>query len=233
MNRQSERGNVLWFILVAIVLMGLITAILSRSGTSVDQSGDTEQVRIKIGQMLRYTKSIESAIQQMKLRGIPENDISFENAVTATDYTNANCTMDDCKIFSVGGGGLTYQNPFAGTNDGSDWIFTGANNVGTTDGPIGTTAARSGNDIIMLLPNATPEFCIQVNREVKLGTGGTLPVDTSGISTDEYVGIFDSSNPPTILDGDPSPFELDKKTSGCFTDNAAGITYFYQVLLAR
>ena len=236
-TKNQQSGNALFFILIAVVLLGALTMVLSRSGSSVDQSGDFEQNRVKAGQILRYAKSIEAAIQEMKLRDVSENDISFENSTTTTDYTNANCdatgdrSYPDCLIFDVEGAGLTYRN-FATANDGSDWIFTAANNVGTAAGPIGSTAARSGNDIIMLLPNVNESLCIQINRDLDVGTSGTLPVDTTGIATTAFTGAFPTGG-PTVLDGDPTPFELNSQSAGCFTDDASGITYFYQVILAR
>ncbi len=231
-SKDSQRGNVLWFIMIAIIFMGLITMALTRSSSSVDQSGDREQMRIKTGQILRHAKGLEAAIETMKLRGVSENDISFENTITATDYTNANCTTMDCRLFEVDGGGMSYLT-FSGANDGSEWIFTGANNVGTTADPVGTTAARSGNDLIMLLPNATNAFCIELNRQLSVGTPGDIPTDTGGIATTEFTGAY--ANALTLIDADPSPFELDGQYVGCFTDAAASpdVTYFYYVLLAR
>lgn len=175
----------------------------------------------------------------MKLRDISENEISFENAVTATDYTNANCDEDtdrnfpSCLIFNSQGAGLSYRN-FPSANDGSDWVITGANNVGTTDNPVGSTAARSGNDIVMLLPNMDASTCIQINRDLGVGTSGTLPVETTGIDTTEFTGTF-ASGGPTILDGDPTPFELNGQSAGCFTDENADpdVIYFYQVIFTR
>lgn len=230
-NSAAQSGNVLWFILVAVLLLGALTMVLTRSGSTVDQSGDVEQARVKATQIMRYGKSIEAAIQQMKLRGISENDISFENSTTATSYMNANCSVDECKVFNVNGGGLTYTDPPSGVNDGSEWIFTGANNVGTTAGPVGTTAARSGNDLVMLLPEAKESLCIQINRDLDVGTAGTLPADATGIATTAFTGTFVSAL--NLIDGDPTPFELDRESGGCFTDTNAGVTYFYYVLLAR
>ncbi len=239
-NNQNNRenGNALWFILIAVVLLGLLTMVLSRGGSSVDQSGDYEQQRIKSSQILRYAKSIEAAIQEMKLRGVSENDISFENGTTSNDYTNGNCdsandsSYPDCMIFDVEGAGLAYRDFSEAQTTATNWIFTGANNVGTTAGPIGTTAEGSGNDLIMLLPNMKSSVCIQINRDLEVGTAGTLPVDTTGIDTTEFTGSFPTGG-PTLLDGDPTPFELDNQIAGCFTDNNASVTYFYYVLLAR
>lgn len=224
---HTQNGNALWFILIAIVLLGAITMILSRGSSSVDQSGDVEHARIKAGQIMRYAKGIEAAVQQMVLRGVSENDISFENSVTATDYTNGNCSVEECMVFARGGGGLTYLDPIDGVNDGSDWIFTGANNVGTGAGPIGTTAAASGNDLVMLLPEAKTGFCEQINRDLDVGTPGTLPEDADGIDTTEFTGTYTGGG-PVIINVDDAP-------AGCFTDTNAApdVTYFYYVILAR
>ena len=228
---KNQQGNVLWFILIAVALLGMLTMVLTRSGSTVDQSGDIEQMRISSGQILGYAKSIEAGVQNMKLRGISESDISFENPTTATDYTNANCTDDACKVFHVDGAGLTYRN-FAAANDGSDWIFSGANNVGTTAGPVGTTAAVTGNDLIMLLPNVNQTLCIQINRDLGVGTAGTLPIDDQ-IDTTAFTGTY-AAGGPTLLEGDTGNLELNRKTAGCFEDaNDSNKIYFYQVILAR
>jgi hypothetical protein len=181
---------------------------------------------------MRYAKGIEATIDQMKLRGISESIISFENDDTATDYTNPGCSVNDCKVFANGGGGQVYKKP-SGANDGSDWIFTGANNVGTDAYPVGTTAARTGNDLIMLLPNATPELCIQANKDLGVAVDSTIPQDDTGVVTTPFTGTYD--NTLVTIDGDPAPFELDGHPAGCFIDTAANpdVTYFYYVLLAR
>lgn len=236
-NANGERGSVLWFIMIAIVLLGAITIVISRGGSTVDQSGDIEQIRIRSGQIMRYARSIESAIQDMRLRGVSENEISFENADTATDYTNADCdaaadpNFPDCLLFDVQGAGLSYNPPPSGTNDGSDWIFSSANNVGSAADPVGTTLARSGNDLVMLLPNANTALCIQINRELNVGTPGTLPTDTAGIDDTAFTGAY--PNVLTIIDADPG-LELDGQNAGCFIDaNDSNKVYFYYVLLAR
>jgi hypothetical protein len=233
MNRNSERGpekgNVLWFILVGIVLLGALTMLLSRSGSTVDQSADVEQLRVRSAQILRYAKGIETAIDQMKIRGIAENDISFQNTITATDYTNANCTNSDCRVFDAGGGGMTYTPAPKGANDGSEWIFTAQNNVGTAANPIGTHNGGTGNDLIMLLPNANEALCLQINRDLGIGTPGVMPLESS-VGTSEFAGIFPAGF--TELDGDPG-MELAGHNAGCFLNDTDGYIYFYFVVLAR
>lgn len=230
--KHSERGNALWFILVVIVLAGALTMIISRSSSDVDQSASTEQLRLKAGQMIRYAKSIELAIDQMKTRGISENAISFQNDTTATDYTNPSCLSADCKIFDKGGGAVIFKTAPDGANDGSDWIFTGANNVGSTAGPVGTTADGSGNDLIIVLPKVGKALCKQINKETRLNTAGVIPEESSALNITPFTGVYPDSLVP-VLAGDS--LELDNKRAGCFkiTASSPEAFYFYSVLLAR
>lgn len=231
-SKKNENGNALWFILIGVVLVGALTMVLSRGASNTDQSGDVEQLRIQASQLLRYGKSVQLAIEQMKLRGVSENDISFEHGNPATGV-NPNCTASDCKLFDSGGGGLAYRN-FESLNGGGEWLFTAANNVGTTASPVGTTADGSGNDLIMLLPDVSAALCKQINRDLGVGTAGTIPEDATGISTTAFNGTFPTGG-PVLIDGDPAPFELNGHEAGCFTDTAPDpdITYFYYVVLAR
>lgn len=237
MKRNShaahESGNALWFILIAIVLIGALTILLTRGGSDVTQSGDVEQLRIRASQLTRYAQGLQASIDQMKMRGVSESVVSFENSKTTADYTNPSCTVPDCKVFDVSGGGQEYRPAASGSNDGAEWIFTGANNVGSASNPIGTTAARTGNDIVMLLPNVKPDLCVQINRDLKVGTAGTIPEDAGGIDLTPFIGTYD--NALKIIDGNPAPLELDGESAGCFADTSVNpaVNYIYFTLIAR
>lgn len=226
-NKIAESGNVLWFILLAVVLLASLTFVMTRSGSNVDQSGDLERLRIEIGESLRYLKGIEAAIQQMRLQGIGERQISFQNGAA---FPNTQCTTNDCRIFHVNGGGQTYIVPSTTLGTATDWVFTAANNVGTTAGPIGTTAAGTGNDLLAVLPNVTQAACRQFNRELNDLTA--IPIDETGIITTLFNGTYPASL--NILDGDATPFELNRVPAGCFqTTDSSGAYFFYYTLLAR
>ncbi len=233
MKRTNSSGNAIWFILLAIVLIGALTMTLSRGGSSVDQSGDFERARVIVTQMMRYAKGLEVAVQNMQMRGISESDISFENAVTTTDYSHANCdsaTRKECLVFHVEGGGMTYQAPPSRAASATEWIFTGDINVGSTAGPVGTTAAATGNDLLIVLEGVRKAVCIQLNREVDVDNpGGDPPVDTTGVSYGAYGGSFSGNK---VLEGDPGT-DLNRKRTGCYYDDGTDKYYFYHVLLVR
>lgn len=157
----------------------------------------------------------------MKLRGASENEISFENTVTATDYTNANCddaadrNFPDCKIFDVGGAGLTYRSAPEGVNDGSDWIFNATNIV---DG-----AGSTAPDLVMFLQNLRESTCTQINRFLETSYAGT----ETGIDFVEFTGSYSVAETINLADG---------QQAGCLTttDSSGNAAYlFYYVLLQR
>lgn len=245
-NRKNEHGNVLWFILIAVVMMGLLTAVLSRSGSSVDQAGDIEQARIKAGEIMRYAKSLEAAVQDMTFRGVSESDISFQNTISTTDYTNANCTTNECRIFHADGAGLTYKNVNAVWLDASysaqtyygDWLFAGNSCLRRVGSDL--CAVPREIDLIVFLPFIRRQLCEEINFMVDLATpSGGIPADqnaawsnTSGHFTGEFgtTGEFRS-----ITDTDSVLFG---RRTGCFEGNGtnippAGTYHFFHVLKAR
>ena len=218
---SAQRGNALWFILIGVALLGALTMILSRGGSSVDQSGDFEQRQVKVSQMLRYAKSLEAGIQQMRLRGVSENDVSFwhdsdgngtEDA--SDDYFNANCTVTDCKLFDVGGGGLTYTPPPSGVSDASDWIFSGDNDIDT----VGTTSP----DLVMFLPQVKASVCAHINRVLSTSYGGT----ESNVDFTEFTGAYTATQAVNQAAG---------QEAGCVDyDPGSGVEpLFYYVLIKR
>ena len=219
-KRTSEQGNVLFFILIAVVLLGVLTAVLSRSSSTVDQSADYEQQTVRASQIVRYAKSIEAAVQEMQLRGISERDISFANTVTTNIYTNGFCDDDtdssfpDCLIFDQEGAGLTYLPAPNLSNDGSDWLFVGTNDVtgvGTTD-----------PDLIMILPIVRDSVCTAINRLTQASYGAT----ESAVDFTAFTGTYTAEESIDNANG---------QTAGCIDYDNGGTSepFFYMVLIQR
>ena len=210
-DRKNESGNVLWFILITIVLIGLLTAILSRSGSNVDQTGNVEQERIKISKMLRYVKGVESAVQQMKLRGISESDLNFDKAAA----NSTNCTSNDCKVFHVDGGGISYMAPPDGISaSATDWVYVGTNNilnVGTTSG-----------DLIIVLRDINDASCAQINRMLDVTKGSA----DNAIDFTVFDGSFSETQTIDNSGGHPSGCQI-------YNNGGSNENIFYYVLVRR
>jgi hypothetical protein len=207
-TKPSERGSALWFILVVLVLIGVLTAFLNRSGSSVEQSGDVEQQRIKIGQMLRYTKGLEDAVSTMILNGVSASDLNF----SPTNADSANCTQNRCKVFHVEGGGISYQAPPSGISGttNAQWLVTATNDALG----IGTTAP----DLILMLRNINASYCTQINSLL----GVTQGAADAAIDFTAFAGTYTATQTLDNINAWPS---------GCLLYDTENV--FYQVLVAR
>jgi hypothetical protein len=239
-----ERGNVIWLVLITVALLAALTMTLSRSGSRVENLGEREKSNIEALQLLRYARSLESAVQSLVFQDISENDLSFETPLSDIDYENANCSGNQCKIFHMGGAGLSYMEPksiwldsaYSAQDYYGDWLFTGGScipEVGRGDDANCYTSA-SNNELIMILPYIKLSLCKQLNSMLKndFGDAGYTVLEedawdgadapfTGGFA--EGVALYDGGN-------------LFGKMSGCFEGGGVptnGTYHFYHVLKAR
>lgn len=238
----SSRGNALWFVLLGLFLLGALTVFLSRSGSSVDQSGDVEQLRIMSSEIFRTAKGIEEAVRQMQARGISENDLSFDGGPAG--YTD--CGRDDCKIFKSAGGGQVYKAPRSAWLDSDlsaealygTWFIPA--NVCVDGVPSGagcdTDSSGMSEDLVLILPWIRADLCKQINRELGIDNpSGSPPVETGDAWTAgnaKFAGTF--------ADGamiDDATSVLAGKRAGCFAGKPGSLPsggyHYFHVLLRR
>jgi hypothetical protein len=219
---KDQQGNVLVIILIAVILLAALSFAVTKggqggAGKSLLSEGDAKIAAIQI---LKYAKSVENAIKKLQLtNGCSENQISFENSVV-TGYANANSPVDNsCNIFDVNGGGLNWQGPISGANDGSQWIFSGRNripNIGTSSG-----------DLAIILPNITKNLCIEINRT--LGLGAAPSGDPDYFSANKFDGAYGVIAVASW--GGNKNFCVQTTTDGSGT--VGGNYYFISTLIAR
>jgi hypothetical protein len=225
LQSSSESGNILVYVLLGIVLLGLLTAALRQSG---DQGKDLDQERlnIKAGQVQQYAAQIAQGVATMVEGGVSEAKLKFAHPDGDSDYGLISVEPTE-QVFSTKGGNIPYKLPPAGVNDGSKWQF-----YGTTDIPqVGSDKA----ELIAVLPNVTKEFCVMIDRQLKLGD--TPPVDDNTSTTPDCVGSLTAAHkfsgtymdPPNELD--PTTFSRLPMSQACVSCGAS-YHYFY-VLLSR
>jgi hypothetical protein len=244
MKHNPQSGNALWFILIAIVLLGGLTVMMSRSSGTSEDSGDYERSQIQVSEVARYMKSIEMAVQTLRNNGCSEKDINFDTPMVA-GYNNTTAPADDsCDVFSVKGGGMTYKrippvlldttksaNPLYG-----HWIFNGGNLVYG----LGTGTSMAGTkdqDLLIIAPFLTKDFCMKLNKFVGVNNVGVDPPKedntTTARLTMQFTGTFGGG---TDIDGNGNALGLNtfrRKSSGCTTASNETAYYFYQVLITR
>jgi len=229
---QKQSGNVLFYILLAVLLVGSLTAMISRSGSNSNQTGGFEKDRVKASGILRYAKSVEQAVQQLVTNGISENDIDFL-AIDA-GHDNTNCTTADCEVFNRAGGGITHRTPAEALSLKSyaeNWVVTAENRIygfGCDDFTAGCT------DIILIAPDIPEDICIAINKLQGITTSsGNIP-DQLVFETGQYTGSITAGDTNALV-GNPDEVtqapEAKGKAAACI--RADSIYHFYQVLLAR
>jgi hypothetical protein len=194
MNRNNQNGNILIFLLIAIVLLGGLTALLTRSGGSTNETGEYERQSISASDLLKYASGIEQAVQKLQQFGCSENQISFDQAVV-TGYSHLNSPTDNsCHVFETAGGGQVYESANTGLLDSAasgethygEWVFSGANEIQD----IGTTAASNASaEMVIMLPFVDQDICTQINRTLDIGS--TIPQDSGSMDIAlQYAGAF-------------------------------------------
>ena len=250
---HAEAGNAFWIILLAIALLVALTVTVTRSNESSQETGNRDRNRIMATDILRQAKSIQQAIDQLRLNGVAENQISFDNSVVA-GYSNIRCgdstlnTDDDtCKVFHQRGTGLTYKIPPAEWLDKDkntetlygEWYFFGTACVpGIGTGDAGCDSTDSATDLIISLPWIKEDLCLEINRMVGVEnlSGPVKPPLLAGSAytgaMTKFAGTFTATSE---IDTVASAFT--ERQSGCFQSPAGadpdGGFHFYHVLIAR
>ncbi len=94
------------YILVALVLFGLLTAVLVRRNAQTDSENLTEEMaQFESAQILSYAQGTQKAIDQMVMSGTMADNIVFTRPNESSFDNGSNIY----KLFHPEGGGLTYK----------------------------------------------------------------------------------------------------------------------------
>jgi hypothetical protein len=234
--KNNQSGNALWFILLAVALLGFLTAFLSRGTSSTNQSGSIEKARIKASSLLQYTKSIENAVQKMVLNGVGENDLDFVGINVA--HNNPSCTEHTCEVFNVNGGGIAYRSAskiLGDKNFTNDWIVSTGNRVGGLGCDDATNSCR---ELMLLLPGLSDTICKQINSVAGVSNPSSAPPQQQYIEEGvAFTGSYSDNTANRMLGGSDATNESPQvayKSAGCVTKfNGTPTNYLFQVLIAR
>lgn len=241
--RQGERGNVLFYILIAVALIAALSYAVSSTGQGSGSADiSAERAGLTASEILEYSNTISSATTQLKLRGCRDTEISFDNTVSGTDYSNANAPGDNtCNVFHISGGGVQYTEPettwldndFNAEDFYAENLFTGTACVDFvgSGGTACNTAGVDAAELIVIVPFVREEICQQLNRLTGFADVNAAPPTEANHAwgaTPAFQGTY--SGPEQLS-------TADNQKSGCF-EGATGSRpnggyHFFRVLLAR
>ncbi len=226
-KRANERGNVMFYILIAVALMAALIFAVGQSGRGSIQGVNQEKARILASEIIDYSNTIATAYAQLRLRGCKLAEMSFENTVDL-NYTNAGAPADkSCHLFELAGGGITFKLPpvEALTGVGKQMI-TGELEIEE----VGTTcAATTCAELLLASGPFTKTVCDQINTRLKVNEeGDATPIDAAEFMTrDEFVGAM---NFEANIGTAPTAGAIFRKTAACLQDSDDTFYYFYKIL---
>jgi hypothetical protein len=227
-DQQTISGNILFFILIAIFLIGAVTAAI-RSGSQNNSNIDKETILINASAIQQYASDLERAVSFIIQSGESETDISFAHPDAPTDYGTIG-SSPSTEVFHPDGGGADYQEAPDGINNGDGWEF-----YGNTHLPEVGTDTRA--ELIAVLPNVIEGMCDQINKSIGYDTA-TQPSD-SGTCLKSSDGLRFTSSQKFTTGGsintvDDGTMTVKPSTSGCVECGAgSGNFHFFRVLLSR
>jgi hypothetical protein len=219
---RNDSGNAFFIILLGVVLFAALMFTFSRSVRQGGENISIKKAELMATDIIAHAQRVERTVNLLRRRSVSENDISFENTFDA-GYVNAGCGTPNCKVF-VGRPGILYQRPPEGANDGTEWVFTGANYV---DG-LGAAGDRTDSELLIILPNVLQSVCEKINEY--LGIAG-VPQEDGNSSLTKFTGTF--SNTPETIAENGGGTSLERVKTGCYENIGDGTYRFYHVLIQR
>ncbi len=241
-KNDSENGNAIFLILVAIALFAGLSYAVTQAKRSNQNAVDTEKAILSSAAMTQYPASLRTSVVRMVFSGKSVSTIKFNRPDNFGDVP------EELLLFHPKGGGAPYKNPpedvMAETDQsqGNAQWFVNAN----WDVPeIGVSDSGAGNDLIAFLPNINQAVCTYVNKEMNVSNMGCISTDSIvpdlDISTNsanirenaDGAYIFPITDQEDLKNASPSCTAFKKHSSGCFFDKDNNEYVYYSVILQR
>lgn len=232
---QNQRGNVFLIILLGIALFAALAFTISRGMRSDTTSRlSAREVELAASDILNYAKRVESAVERLRRKGVSENDISFANNSTTSDYTHTVPQPDNHKVFSASGGNLKYLDPTpwldpdmqgysSSATSWGEWMFSGTNTLNEVGTDCGTGACK---ELIIALHFVKKDICLRINEQLGIDNPGDSPpperlsTPPGSLTTASYTGSFTN----TLQGVDAGVAGM---TTGCLTVEIGGSGDYY------
>ena len=235
---NSQSGNALFLILIAVVLFAALSYAVSQSGVTGGHNTGRENAKLVASEINNYIVSLKTSITRLSLRNCSQEALSFERPPfdgSDTDYVNPNSPANfTCHIFHPDGGAVNYINAndkwldmgFASNFEYGDLAFMVSKIRFSSRLNIGTSAS----DLIVLVPYVSKGVCEDIN-EKNLGNK-TIGVETNIVGT-KFTGSYVV---PGDIDNPFSPSFNFLPDTYCIQSNdpyPADSYAIYSILLAR
>lgn len=217
-TRQTERGNALFLILIAVVLFAALSFAITQSNRSTGSSAGEETNTVSGSNVTQYASAIRTGLTRMLVKGVILDEVLF-----ATPSDSGYTTTPTRQVFHPQGGAVVYQAPDTNmVNSGGAWyyFFAAVKDMGT-----------SAVDALAVLTDVKRGICQQINRQV-MGAATVAALDTDITNITTITGATYDISSPVANDFDLG--STPNKPYGCFTSGSGGtLKYNYMHVLAE
>lgn len=228
-ERRSERGNVLFLILIAVALFAALSYAVTQSTRSGSGDAGRETNLVNAAGITQYPASIKTAITRMIIsNSTSPEELLFDTPSTFTDL-NTDALKERGVFYPTGGGANYVEAPPSVMTTGhvGTWHFNSNNqviNIGKSD----TSSITAENaDIIAFLPYVKKAVCDSIHTKLGLSTDyETIAADVSSDMDKTHDGI-DPTNGASI--GNASGSQLIGQPQGCFLIGTDEYVYYHVV----
>ncbi|MBL4588623.1 MAG: hypothetical protein JKY11_00900 [Alphaproteobacteria bacterium] len=229
-QKRTERGNVLFLILIAVALFAALSYAVTQS-TRGGGNADDETSLISSAALTQYPAGLSTTLLRMSFNGVSDTDYMFNPPSDDTACIADASGVSAC-VFLSDGGGASYQlsssDVVTGATGGT-WVFNGDNEIND----IGSTAAVAdaptiaSREILAILPNITNSVCTKINEELGIVTS-PIPVETGIDVGTTYLDDTTNGDAPVGGTIGEDVVALDGQPFGCFEQG--GFNYYYHTL---
>lgn len=249
---NSQSGNVLFLILIAVVLFAALSyAVTSSTGSGGNKDTSEDKAKLYVAEIAQYTTALRTAITWLTATSkCDDTELSFEGPPfdgSDVDYVNPNSPNDfSCHIFHPDGGGVSFRNPddkwLKGTTLAKwdkQFIFSGSDCVPDVGTGAGLACYNNGTnddaDLLMVIVDITDNLCLALNRDDDSTT--IQPINPSDGNFWERTEAQAKYKGAYGYNATNSGSFRQEVTSGrlfyCFYDASPATNVYYDVLLAR
>jgi len=168
-QKNKQRGNVLFLILIAVALFAALSYAVTQS-TRGGGNADEETSLIIASQYLQYGAGLKVAIMRMIISGTDDASLNFGGGY----LEELECTTGvDC-VYAPDGGGHTYQE----TPEGVAWRHLANGGIAGAIPDIGSTS----DDVYLLAEIQSQNLCQAINKRLGLAYDPVTPSNGGGAS---------------------------------------------------
>lgn len=242
-NYKSQKGNVLFLILIAVALFAALSYAVTQSSRSGGDASRETNV-INTSSLTQYPNQVRTAVLRLVIAGTDPSSLQF-NSPDEFDTATYTKFIKARGVFHVDGGAASWQNVpaklHANAGD-TNWIYSMAFRVPGlgTDNTDGT-----GNELIAFADDLTDTMCSRLNQD--LGWGSSIPVLSSAVTITDVrdaahriAVAADLASPssdgvfPNMTVASPVAADwMKNKAFGCFRNASGGHNVFYYTLVER